>query len=95
MFHPPVYGGSSKFNRSSKSPTVFPSWERACTSLKLDGGADQSVADFRWCMIAFDWGWSEHAIMAELRRVSPKAAKAPQSYVERTVRNAIEKVNGA
>jgi hypothetical protein len=95
VLHPPVYEGSSKFNRSSKSPTVFPSWERACTSLKLDGAADQSVADFRWCMIAFDWGWSEQAIMAELRRVSPKAAKAPRSYVERTVRRAAQRVNRA
>jgi hypothetical protein len=95
VLHPPVYEGSSKFNRSSKSPTVFPSWERACTSLKLDGGADQSVADFRWCMIAFDWGWSEHAVMAELRRVSPKAAKAPRGYVERTVRRAAQRVNRA
>jgi hypothetical protein len=95
VLHPPVYEVSSKFNHSSKSPTVFPSWERACTSLKSDGAADQSVADFRWCMIAFDWGWSEEAIMAELRRVSPKAAKAPRSYVERTVRRAAQRVNRA
>jgi hypothetical protein len=95
VLHPPVYEASSKFNHSSKSPTVFPSWERECISLTPEGAVDRSKADFRWCMIAFDWGWSEQAIMAELRRVSPLAAKAPQRYIERTVRNAIEKVNRA
>jgi hypothetical protein len=84
---------SSRFNHSVKSPTVFPSWERECTSLNSNGVADRSIADFRWCMIAFEWGWSEQAIMAELRRVSPKAAKAPRSYVERTVRRAGERIH--
>jgi hypothetical protein len=95
VLHPPVYEASPKFNHSSKSPTVFPSWERECISLTPNGAVDRSKADFRWCMIAFDWGWSEQAIMAELRRVSPLAAKAPRRYVERTVRRAIEKVNRA
>jgi hypothetical protein len=95
VLHPPVYEASSKFNHSSRSPTVFPSWERECISLTPNGAVDRSKADFRWCMIAFDWGWSEQAIMAELRRVSPLAAKASLRYVERTVRNAIEKVNRA
>jgi hypothetical protein len=61
--------------------------------LTPNGAVDRSKADFRWCMIAFDWGWSEQEIAAELRRVSPLAAKAPRRYVERTVRHAIEKVN--
>jgi hypothetical protein len=95
VLHPPANEVSSKFKHSSKSPTVFPSWERECISLTSNGAVDRSKADFRWCMIASAWGWSQQEIRAELRRVSPLAAEESERYVERTVRRAAERVNGA
>lgn len=37
-------------------------------------GPDRSMADYKWCMTAIDWGWSVEDTAAKLPEVSGKAA---------------------
>jgi hypothetical protein len=51
-----------------------------------DGGrADISRADFTWCLIAIDWGWSVEDTAAQLMEESSKALENGQHYALRTV----------
>jgi len=47
-----------------------------------------SIADFTWCVIALDWGFSIEATAARLREESQKAQENGETYVVRTVANA-------
>jgi len=49
---------------------------------------DISKADFVWCMIALDWGWSTTATTARLMQQSPKAQENGERYALLTVQNA-------
>ena len=49
---------------------------------------DISKADFTWCMIAIDWGWSVTATVARLMQESRKAQDNGESYALRTAQNA-------
>ncbi len=90
VFHSEKVYASDNKNRSYDSPKCFPSWNRELSSapLKVNGEADRSVADFRWCLLALRWGWDVSEVSNELRRVSPKAEVSPNQYIERTVRRA-------
>jgi hypothetical protein len=55
------------------------------------GGEDRpdiSKADFTWCMIAIDWGWSVSATAARLMEESRKAQENGERYALRTAHNA-------
>lgn len=49
---------------------------------------DISRADFTWCMIAIDWGWSVTDTAARLMQLSPKARENGERYTLRTAQNA-------
>jgi hypothetical protein len=55
------------------------------------GGEDRpdiSKADFTWCMIAIEWGWSVTATVARLMQESRKAQENGERYALRTTQNA-------
>jgi hypothetical protein len=55
------------------------------------GGEDRpdiSKADFTWCLIAIDWGWSVSATAARLMEESRKAQDNGERYALRTAQNA-------
>ena len=49
---------------------------------------DTSRADFTWCMIAIDWGWSVEETAARLMEQSPKARENGDRYAWLTARRA-------
>ena len=54
-----------------------------------DGGRpDISRADFTWCLLALDWGWSVEEAADRLMQESPKARENGDTYALRTARNA-------
>jgi len=58
---------------------------------RVRGGEDRpdiSKADFVWCMIALDWGWSMAATTATLMQESRKAQENGKRYALLTVQNA-------
>lgn len=75
-------------------PKRFPDYGRclqnAPTNTKGDG-PDTSRADFTWCMIALDWGWSMEETAAQLlqeRTDSRKRHRNTQRYADMTVHSA-------
>ncbi len=52
------------------------------------GRPDISRADFTWCMIAIDWGWSVEETAARLMEQSPKARENGQRYALVTAQHA-------
>jgi hypothetical protein len=57
--------------------------------LRRDGsGPDISRADFTFCLLAIDWGWTPEETAARLMEVSDKASKKGEGYVLRTARRA-------
>ena len=55
------------------------------------GGEDRpdiSKADFTWCMMAIDWGWSVTATAARLMEESRKAQENGERYALGTAQNA-------
>lgn len=49
---------------------------------------DISRADFTFCLLAIDWGWSVEETAARLMQESSKAQQEGERYAERTARNA-------
>ncbi len=79
---------------TDKKPKRFPDYDRclqnAPTNTKGDG-QDTSRADFTWCMIAIDWGWSVEETAAQLLRERTddrKRHRNSQRYAEITARSA-------
>lgn len=79
---------------TEKKPKRFPDYDRclqnAPTNTKGDG-ADTSRADYTWCMIAIDWGWSVEETAAQLLRERTddrKRHRNTQRYAEATARSA-------
>lgn len=79
---------------TEKKPKRFPDYDRclqnAPTNTKGDG-ADTSRADYTWCMIAIDWGWSVEETAAQLLRERTddrKRHRNSQRYAEITARSA-------
>ena len=70
----------------------WPSYQRCVQQAPLvRGGEDRpdiSKADFVWCMIALDWGWSMAATAARLMQESRKAQENGERYALRTAQNA-------
>jgi hypothetical protein len=55
---------------------------------RAGGRPDISRADFTWCMIAIDWGWSVEETVARLMEQSPKALEQGQRYARLTAQRA-------
>jgi hypothetical protein len=70
----------------------WPSYPRCVQQApRVHGGEDRpdiSRADFVWCMIALDWGWSMAATAARLMQESRKAQETGKRYALLTVQNA-------
>src|SRR5215471_11816640 len=57
-------------------------------SIRDGSRPDISRADFTWCMIAIDWGWSIRDVAARLSLESPKARENGELYAIRTAKRA-------
>jgi hypothetical protein len=83
--------------RFSASPGWWPSYQRCMQGAPpARGGEDRrdiSRADFTWCMIAIDWGWSITATAARLMELSRKARENGHGYALRTAQNAAAAVS--
>jgi len=62
--------------------------ERAPASQSRPGENRQSIADFTWCMIAIDWGWSIDQTAARLMEESTKARENGERYAVLTAQRA-------
>lgn len=79
---------------TEKKPKRFPDYDRclqnAPTNTKGDA-PDTSRADYTWCMIAIDWGWTVEETAAQLLRERTddrKRHRNTQRYAEATARSA-------
>jgi hypothetical protein len=74
-----------------RTPWNWPDYQRCLdrAPFKHDGtGPDRSRADFTWCLIAIDWGWSIDATASRLMELSANAQEAGDGYAWRTARAA-------
>jgi hypothetical protein len=71
-------------------PRGWPSYQQCLEGApeKEEGGRDRSLADFTFCKIALDWGWSVEETAVRLMQVSSKAQEDGERYAQRTARNA-------
>lgn len=88
----PVKSAASGMARSSAKQRRWPSYQRCVQAApSVLGGEDRpdiSKADFTWCMIAIDWGWSVTATADRLMEESRKAQENGKHYALRTAQNA-------
>ena len=88
----PVQPAASGWGRFPAQPRRWPSYPRCVQGApSVRGGEDRpdiSKADFTWCMMAIDWGWSVTATAARLMEESSKAQENGERYVLRTAQNA-------
>ena len=86
---PPAASGLARFPAQQRR---WPSYQRCVQGAPFVlGGEDRpdiSKADFTWCMIAIDWGWSVSATAARLIQESRKAQENGERYALRTAHNA-------
>jgi hypothetical protein len=77
--------------RHYPTPTRWPSYRRCIEGAPPthDGTRpDISRADFTWCLIAIDWGWSIEDTAARLMEESPKARENGERYAQLTSKRA-------
>src|SRR3954470_9195403 len=78
----------------SGSNRKWPSYElcldRAPPSQGSPGQNRRSIADFTWCLIAADWGWTIDEIADRLLEESPKARDNGPAYALQTATRAAE-----
>ena len=77
--------------RSHRSePRGWPSYQQCLEHPKAqkEGRPDRSKADFTFCVLAIDWGWSVEEAADRLMQVSSKAQENGEAYAFRTARNA-------
>jgi hypothetical protein len=77
--------------RIEGEPRAWPDYARCVDGAPLNGdknGPDISRADFLWCKIASQWGWSVDATAARLMELSRKAQERGngEAYALRTAR---------
>lgn len=83
--------------RTVRSPGArrWPSYQRCIVDAppaREGSRPDISRADFTWCMIAIDWGWSVEEAAARLMEYSPKARENGKRYAVLTAGSAAEAV---
>jgi hypothetical protein len=77
-------------------PIRWPSYRRClegAPAARNQQRPDVSRADFTWCMIAIDWGWSIEQTAARLIDESAKARENGERYAQRTAQRAGAAVN--
>jgi hypothetical protein len=88
---------SSVMTRYPADQRRWPSYQRcvqgAPSVLRGEDRPDISKADFTWCLIAIDWGWSVTATAARLMEQSRKAQQNGERYALRTAQNAAAAVD--
>lgn len=75
---------------SGRTPS-WPSYERCLGGAPLAHHSDQpdvSRADFTFCLLAIDWGWTVPDVCRRLLLLSPKARRRGAAYVELTAQRA-------
>jgi hypothetical protein len=80
----------------SSGPTGWPSYSLCLAHPKAqkDGRPDRSKADFTFCVLAIDWGWSIEETADRLMQESGKAQENGEAYAQRTARAAARGVEG-
>lgn len=74
-----------------RGPKQWPSYERCLQNAPLAHRSDRpdvSRADFTFCLLAIDWGWSVADTCARLLEKSSKARETGESYAWLTARRA-------
>src|SRR5271156_1080956 len=74
--------------RASTVNRKWPDYARCLDGAPLNHdktGPKRSSADWTWCIIAIDWGWSEAETAARLMEESTKAQENGEGYAARTV----------
>jgi len=69
----------------------WPNYQRCVENApqaRAGGRPDISRADFTFCLLAIDWGWSVEETSARLLQESGKAQEEGEAYASRTARNA-------
>ena len=77
--------------RARESNRKWPDYARCLDGAPLNHdktGPKRSSADWTWCIIAIDWGWSEAETAARLMEESSKAQENGEGYTARTVAKA-------
>jgi hypothetical protein len=72
---------------SSRQPRAWPSYERCLQNAPCardSNRPDVSRADFTFCLLAIDWGWSVEETAARLLQESGKAQENGEAYALRT-----------
>jgi hypothetical protein len=78
-------------SRQHPNARGWPSYQRCVEKAPLARGGgrpDISRADYTFCLLAIDWGWSVEEAAARLLQESGKAQENGQAYALRTARNA-------
>jgi len=76
---------------SGRHVQAWPSYERCLQNAPCARGSDRpdvSRADFTFCLLAMDWGWSMAATSQRLMEKSSKAHENGPAYARRTVEHA-------
>ena len=76
---------------SNRGAMAWPSYERCLQNApraRDSDRADVSRADFTFCLLAIDWGWSMAATHQRLLKISSKARENGVAYVRLTVERA-------
>jgi hypothetical protein len=76
---------------------AWPSYQRCVDHAPPAHGSgrpDISRADFTFCLLAIDWGWSVEETASRLLQESTKARENGEPYALRTARNAAAAVEG-
>jgi hypothetical protein len=79
------------FARRRPAARGWPSYQRCVENappVRGGGRPDRSLADYTFCLLAIDWGWSVEDTAARLMQESAKAQENGEAYALRTARNA-------
>lgn len=82
---------ASRDARCRPSARGWPSYQRCVENAPPARNGDRpdiSRADFTFCLLAIDWGWSVEETAARLMQESGKASENGEAYALRTARNA-------
>jgi len=90
---PTEQAGPAAIRISRRRPDArgWPSYQRCVDNAppaRGGGRPDISRADFTFCLLALDWGWSIEETTARLLQESGKARENGEAYAQRTARNA-------
>ncbi|HEY7427691.1 MAG TPA: DNA-primase RepB domain-containing protein [Gemmataceae bacterium] len=82
---------ANRFARRRPDVRGWPSYQRCVENAppaRGGGRPDISRADFTFCLLAIDWGWSIEEAAARLLSCSSKAQENGEVYAQRTARSA-------